>query len=442
MLRICCVFIIILFSIMIFGTTFSLTYQQNILDNFYNSFQLEIWYKSNDFSFHTSLLFSNDGKFPPFLAPFYGNYYVVLTDSGIRFSADNLKFSFGNLSNYDVIDSPYSLYFSSLGYAKPTISMKYLDEKFEYETRYVLISYDDGGNFVNKGMNFKYYAIKVGNFRIGYEESVVYASRTYFDLEYFLNPVPNFFLQYVRESSFYKDGMFNDNSLMGFFIDYKDMEKYWYVQILIDDFNANRIFNPENPTVDKVAWSLGFKKLLRRDLKIGLYHAGATKYTFQPSGNSGNQLLYGYTYYNETIFGDYVIDYQENYIGYKYGENNLALLLNLLWTPGNFKLNSELEFIISGTKSPVNPWTERDSYEPGFNLLNEDSLEKTMLFKIGIEKDFGIITLGTKLLTGMIYNKLELVDAYDLVGKPYYAPSSNNERLIDLKIFLKIKFNF
>jgi len=436
-----------LFPIMAFGTTFSLFYSQNILSLddmklFSNTFQPKISYESTNFSFDVSLLFSNDGKFPPFMQDFYGNYYIILTDAGIRFSVENLRFSLGNLSNYDIVGSPYSLYFSSLGHSKPTISIKYLDDKFEYETRYVLISYSNGLNFVDKGMNFKYYSIKFGNFRFGYEESIVYASRTNFDLDYFLNPIPNFFIQYARKRFYENSAIFDDNSLMGFFADYNDSEKYIYAQILIDDFNANRVFNPDNPTVDKIAWSIGGRKEIGKDLSLGVYHAGATKYTFQPSKESGNPLYYGYTYYTEIIFDNYIIDYQDNYIGYKYGENNIAFLLDIIWTPQNYKVHSSLEFLISGSKSPVNPWGEEETYEPGFNLLNEGVLEKTILFKNSIEKNFGKITLGANITTGVILNKLEVVDSEDSAGKPYFLPSENNEKIFDLAFYLEFKYNF
>ncbi|MBO8160461.1 MAG: hypothetical protein H0Z24_02395 [Thermosipho sp. (in: Bacteria)] len=437
----------LLFPMLVLGITFSLKYQQNIFtvnntNLFFNSFQPEISYKSENFSFNASLYFSNDGKFPPFLYPFYGNYYVILPDSGIRFSVNNLNFSLGNLSNYDIVDSPYSLYFSSLGHARPTVSIKYAGKEFEYETRYVLISYYDGDKFVDKGMNFKYYAVKIGNFRFGYEGSVVYASRTTFDLDYFLNPVPNFFIQYVRESPFYDSDLFDDNSLMGFFVDYKDQEQYLYAQILFDDFNANRIFDPDNSTVDKIAWSIGGWRNLKGNLKIGFYHAGATKYTFQPSGNDGNPLLYGYTYYTETIFGNIIVDYKDNYIGYKYGENNIAFLLDALWVENDVEIYSGFEMVFSGTKSPVNPWTEKDTYDPGFNLLNEDNLEKTFQLKIMIKKDFGIITFGGKLDVGLILNKLKLVDANDLVGKPYFMPSDEDEWIFNLGLFMEINYDF
>lgn len=440
-------FFLFFIPVLAFSTTFSLFYSQNLvsLDNsklFSNLFLPSISYETSDFSFNVSLIFSNDGKYPPFMKPFYGDYYIVLTDSGIRFSVNDLYFSLGNLSNYDIVKTPYSLYFSSLGHSKPTISIKYLDEKFEYETRYVLISYSDGANFVDKGMNFKYYAIKLGNLRFGYEESIVYASRTNFDLDYFLNPIPNFFVQYVREGSFYKDGIFNDNSLMGFFLDYKDSKEYFYIQLLVDDFNANRIFNPNNPTVDKIAWSLGGSKEIYKNLNIGIYHAGSTKYTFQPSSNSGNPLYYGYTYYTETEFGNYVIDYKDNYIGYLYGENNIAFMVDVKWSHEKYMLHSSLEFVLSGTKSPVNPWTENDTYEPGFNLLNDDVLEKTILLKNSLEKNFGIITLGTNIITGIIFNKLELVEADDSVKKSYFLPSNKNETIFDLNFYIKFDYSF
>jgi len=101
-----------------------------------------------------------------------------------------------------------------------------------------------------------------------------------------------------------------------------------------------------------------------------------------------------------------------------------------------------LEFLISGSKSPVNPWGEEETYEPGFNLLNEGVLEKTILFKNSIEKNFGKITLGANITTGVILNKLEVVDSEDSAGKPYFLPSENNERIFNIDFYLNFNYNF
>lgn len=439
----------------IFATTFSLRYENIIYTSdtnkyFSNVFTPDIKYQNDNFSFFVEMTFSNDGKFPLFYEEFYGDYYIKFKNSGINLNLNNVKISFGNLENYDIVDSPYSLFISSLGHSKPTVSFKFEDSNFKYESRYILISYDDfmplnlsTKSSIDKGLNLKYYAIKYGNFTFGYEEASVYVNRL-FDFEYFSNPLPNFFVQYYRENVLYNGiRSFNDNSLMGFFATYEDLKKYLYAQILIDDFNANRFFNPDNPTVDKIAWSFGGTYNLNNYLKAKIFSAGATKYTFQPSSDSGNPLYYGYTYFIVEKLKDWIINYEENYIGYKYGENNLALLIGLDYSK-EFNLTGDLEFILSGTKSPINPWTEKNSstYERGFNLLNEGKIEKTFLLSLNISKKFGIMELGGFIKLGEIFNVLKLVEEVnDNVKKPYYAPSDENKTIFDLSIFLKVSYN-
>ncbi|QTA38941.1 hypothetical protein JYK00_06980 [Thermosipho ferrireducens] len=431
----------------IFAVNFSLEYTQNVLTLstdtvFSNAFQVGIEYSARDFQFWATMYLSNDNKYPPFYPGYYGNYYFIMKDSGVEFSLNNnMNIKIGNFSNYDVINSPYSLYLSSLGHSAPTVSFKYQDDKFIYETRWILVSYESSP-LLDKGMNFKYYAMKLGNVVVGYEEASVYVNRI-FDVDYFINPLPSFFVQYIREWGPFSEG-WNDNSMMGFFIKYETLDKYLYAQMLVDDFNANRFFNPDNPTVDKIAWSLG-GKFDFGIFSVGVYHAGATKYVFQPSDTKNEPLYYGYTYYTETLYTkygqEYIIDYLDNYIGYKYGENNLAFLGQFSMNFPFLNLYSDVEYVISGTKSPVNPWTESDTYTPGFNLLNDPLLEKSLFFRTKLEKYFDFVSVGVNFVSGIIWNKLELVEANDSTKKPYFSPSNKTEQIFDLSLFFKFQFS-
>ncbi|OOC46189.1 hypothetical protein [Thermosipho sp. 1223] len=431
--------LIISFPAFLFAVKFSLTYENSLYNGikyFSNTFIPEFSYTNNNFSFIASMKLSNDGKFLPFYPQFYGDYYIKIKNAGIVITQNNLKIKFGNFENYDVIDSPYSLFISSLGHSKPEVSIKYEDSNFLYESRYILVTYNKNG-FIDKGVNLKYYAIKIHNFTFGFEEAAVYVHRI-FDFEYFSNPLPNFFIQIYRINSIYGNS-FNDNSLMGGFAKYKSKYYNLYGQILIDDFNANSFFNPEHNTVDKIAWSFG-STLMFKKINLKLFHAGATKYTYQPSSvdESSNAFYYGYTYYNTLELNNFPIDYQDIYIGYKYGENNLAFMVEAEYID-KIKLNTAVELVISGTKSPINPWTDKDTFNPNFNLLNEPKLEKSVFLYFSVLKKFDIISLGFNSKIGKIFNVLKKVDANDANGLPYFAPSNEQKNILELSVLFKIE---
>lgn len=346
------IFAITILPLIIFSVNFSIFYENTIFNGtkyFSNTFIPKISYTSDNFKFIASMKFSNDGKYPPFYNEFYKDYYIKFQDAGIILSLENIEVKMGNFKNYDIINSPYSLFISSLGHSKPIISIKYEDQKFLYESRYMLSSYK-ANETINKGINLKYYAIKLNNFTFGFEETAVYVNRI-FDFEYLSNPLPNFFIQYYRVNNLYGN-IFNDNSLMGFFGNYKGEKYTIFGQILIDDFNANRFFNPQNDTVDKMAWSFGTVFQYNK-LKIKLFHAGATKYTFQPSSiaTSSNAFYYGYTYYNTLEINGYPISYEDTYVGYKYGENNIAFMVAAEYN-GNIKFNTAVRIGCVRNKIP------------------------------------------------------------------------------------------
>ena len=64
----------------------------------------------------------------------------------------------------------------------------------------------------------------------------------------------------------------------------------------------NAIFQPDssqNPS--KIAWSFGGTYNFSFG-KMGFFHAGATKYTFQSSGNTEGDYNYGYNFYQSTTY--------------------------------------------------------------------------------------------------------------------------------------------
>ena len=219
-------------------------------------------------------------------------------------------------------------------------------------------------------MNYRVIGIKAGAFFFGLEDSVVYLSRN-FDVLYFLSPMPS-----ILTRSIFATGAGNnpwdtiandDHSLMGLFGQYKADPVYAFARILINDLNLNFIFGNSSAVsavnVNKLAWSLGGR--VKTDVgTFGLFHAGATDYTYAASYQSPTNFNinpFEYTYYPVvSLNGSTMIDISDNYIGFQYGENALAFLgtydtVLFSGSPAAFALSSGLEFVINGSKSPDKP---------------------------------------------------------------------------------------
>lgn len=456
--------LIILLSLNVFSLEVKTSAVYNYGDNLfslYNSntpktyfeFISNLTYLSENIHFNADISFLNNKAYnDPFSESYYGGFYFYINDGSISLNLGNSKISFGKTHLGDMVKSPYSLFVSSVNYPRNTLEYRYEDDKFIYVTRWIelnnLINLINSSNLQEKyrSANYKVYAVKFPNIRFGYEEVNVYIGKN-FDFEYFANPIPGFFIQYVNSAGRpYPEGLGESNFIMGFFGDYSDKEKYLYTQILIDDINMNRFLHPDsyqNP--DKIAWSFG-GSFSTNVGKIEIHHAGATKYTFQPSSESGNQMYYGYTYFPYFTYNgtNTIFPLEMLYAGYKYGENNLAFLIN--YSP-NFvsNLKTSLEYVILGERSPVNPWNDLTTFKEGTHLLDDPVLEHRLVgnanysFKI---LDGLNIWLNTSL--GYIWNKSELTEVTtDNVKKPLMRPvSGNNIPFFSLVVGLNFEFNF
>ncbi|MDP3179079.1 MAG: hypothetical protein Q8M76_14325, partial [Spirochaetaceae bacterium] len=225
------------------------------------------------------------------------------------------------------------------------------------------------------------------------------------------------------------------------FAEWKGEGIYLDAQFLIDDINMNRFYDPaafQNP--DKIAWTLG----AALDTEFGRFrldHAGATKYCFEPYGAlaSGN-AEYGYTFYPDTVFSlggvSEPIRPEDNYVGYLYGENNVAFRAGWSRGFGALAVDAAAEFTLSGAKSPANPWHEYTDWAQGgegTKFLDDPVLEKRILFSGRAEWKLDALSLFAEGSAGYVWNKLALtevpaavVDAADPRGNgiPLFAPSS------------------
>ena len=331
------------------------------------------------------------------------------------------------------------------------MSLKYENESLFYETRWiglnhdskVKLSYDTDNTYPERGANYKTYGIKFGNYRFAYQEAAVYYDE-YFNFEYFSNPIPNFFIQYTTISSGkpWTHGN-NANAIMGFMLDYRDENKYLYTQILVDDFNMNRFLNPDgtqNP--DKLAWSIGADFYTEYG-RFGLHHGGATKYTFSAGGLTDS---YSYTYYPDVVYnydGYKAISAKDNYIGYIHGENNLSFMIDYYnQFAKDLEYSASVEYSITGSQSPIDPWHENSTYEEGTHLLDGDEyLEHSLIFKNNIDMKFKHFDLGFGFSIGQIKNKLALVLIEDS-GRYMFKPSDLDKNIFSFNLKISLIFSF
>ncbi|WP_158904991.1 hypothetical protein [Rectinema subterraneum] len=375
---------------------------------------------------------NTDGKYAPFLADnpsgTLGNIYFLMDEGGFFSQLGPVTLKAGRFRNFDYIDSPYSLFINSNGISAPTASIAYEGPLFFFETRWIGLTIDSWqktdawpSGFPDRAMNLHVFGIRRGDMRIGFQEATVYSGSRYFDYEYFLNPLPQIFTQYVRgQGGAPWSSDYDDNYVMGFFVNVKKPGKYNLIaQAFIDDMGMFGIAGwTNNPW--QVALTLG-ASVEKPSGTWAFNIAGATKYTFAPSTmRSGTEstLAYGYTYFPDTRFDigwntagfqPKAIATEDNMIGYKYGENNLALELSWNKAFPFATLASAFEFRLAGSNSPTNPWQDL-TYDPqsGFEWLNDPVLEKRFLLSLGGEKSAGPWLFSASLTGGIALDALEL----------------------------------
>ncbi len=260
------------------------------------------------------------------------------------------------------------------------------------------------------------------------------------------------------DSPWEKADRVNDNSIMGFFADWKRDDWSASAQLLVDDFNLNRIINPgsyQNP--DKIAWMLGASLATDYGL-FRLDHAGATKYCFSASTSPSDKdgvWDYGYTFYPSATFdldgAPSVIVPEDNYVGYLHGENNLALRGSWSRAFGALAATAALELTLSGSKCPQDPWHELSAFPNGTFLLDDPVLEKRIVlsgradWELG--KGFAVFAAAS---LGYVRNKLALTSltALDDDGKatsatvPVYVPSDKSAAIAALRIGGRWRLDF
>ena len=356
---------------------------------------------------------------------YFLEHWIEVYEGLISFDLDPISLNFGIYKHNDTVRSPYSLFITS--YPRPTLNLDLRLESdfFFINTRWIPLNLNSTLAYPDSGANFRTYGLKLGDVRFGLQESIVYLDQ-YFSPLYFA-PIPVQFAQLIASGPGTPNQSAPDpNGLLGPFFEYDSSPLYLYAQFLLDDLIAGVPL--------KLAWSLGGSYETPVGT-FGFYHAGATKYTFQATRTG---TLYPYAYYPAgsypTNTGDKTIWYFENYIGYRYGENNLAFMVTYDYDFGPARTHTELEYTISGNKAPTIPWHGAELYPPT-GLLNDPLLEQSIALRT--EWRFDPFDAGSPLenvefiiegLFGILFNELQLdgVTAFpDLRGPEVLEDNSN-----------------
>jgi hypothetical protein len=391
----------------------------------------------------------------------YGGLTIETVDGGLEYEGESLSASAGKLELRDIVDSPYSLFVSGRGNKALNAGFELRSGAFSYDDRWIALNYGlrnarEGADWEwpDRSVVVKSWSVEFGRLRVALQDAVVFVSPgsgkgPFFDAEYFLYPIPSFLVQYVgfSEDAPWRKKDADANSIMGLMADWRGEGWYAVAQFLVDDINMNRFVNPggtQNP--DKIAWMLGG----RRETELGtfgLYHAGATKYCFEPYGNGSDNSMYGYAFYPDV---EYQVDGEpmalqpeDNYVGYLHGENNLALMGTWRKEYGPIKAAASLELTLSGSKSPANPWGEYLTWKEGGSgtkLLGEDRLEKKLLIAGSVGLPAGAFEVGAEVKLGWVWNKLELAaapGADELNGLRIFRPSAHSAPIGELVLGAK-----
>lgn len=422
-----------------------------------NLAEIDFGFTSGQFDLSAVLFINNDGKYLPLESNQAGgtffDYYAFMKSGGIAWRPDPaISLKFGRLEHRDQLDGPYSLFVSSAAPSALMGQLRYENDYFFYESRWVELNSrssmyteayykepnylnpldpdsgplhlndplgESNGPFPDRGANVKAYGFKFGNgMRFGFQDAAIYTGRS-FDFEYLINPIPQYFIQYVKKT----DGRpwatgDNENNLIGAFWDWQVNDRLKLdAQFLMDDFNVYFLgIGKWNPW--KAAWAASAK--VGTDVgTFGFYHAGALKYTFQPTRDNMDEA-YSYTYYPDSRFkigSEYAaIPLSDLMFGYKHGENNIAFMADYSGQVLGMDLYSSLEFVLSGSKSPTNAWHDATWHNyDGSHLLDESVLEKLFLLSASAKKRLGNFYLYGNLALGVAVNALELVQPTPVV---------------------------
>jgi hypothetical protein len=457
------------FEVMAFDATLSASgsFSTETTEAAYQELDAKVRHNYEGFEFLWDVEATSDGTYGGlFYGTYYGGVSLLINEGGLKWENGYMSLELGKLKMFDAVSSPYSLALSSAGNSAINAFFSYDNNRFFYDDRWIALNFDstngytegyDGKtsskfNWPDRSAVIKNYGLEFDHFKIGFQDIAVYTNLNYllsggvnergplFDAEYFLSPAPSFLIQYAETALYapWQKTNLDDNSIMGFFGLWWDGPWAIDAQFLVDDINMNRILDPssyQNP--DKFAWTLG----VSYETQVGTFrldHAGALKYMFESSTSTNGNDLYSYTFYPDTEYirnGSWTaIDPESNMLGYVNGENNIAFMASWANSLGDVRLNCNVEFRVTGTQSPANPWASLTNWTEGGSgdkWLDESTLERRVLLKgradYGVGKSVSLFSIAR---IGYVWNQLQLclvsgeTEGSVYNGIPVYSPSS------------------
>lgn len=325
--------------------------------------------------------------------------------------------------------NPYELILDGSG--KPAVGSSYWYEGdlFTYQSRWIALNrmspfvYEYSNEpWTDRGFNHKLYTLNLGEWRVGYQESSVFLDRS-FDANYFLNPAPSILVNTLWSRQALNPWIMdvNDSSFMGFYGEYNSGPVRAEAELMIKDVNLPFGY-PTN--LNKLAWSGGGSWESPYG-ELSFWHGGATKHIFAATYQTStdpNVHPYEYTYYPSSLLRTessdiMVIDLTDNYIGFPFGENSLAFQLgwadDLRLRGVPFGSSAALEYVVSGSKSPHNPWHEFTSPTEIDNktelFTGDDVLEHRLVVNASASANIRNFVIRLDIGLGAIFNPLELV---------------------------------
>ena len=372
---------------------------------------------------------SDDGLTTPL-----GHWYE-LNEGVIYFALGPLYFHGGLNVNRDIVETPYSLFFSSNDTSVLNAAFGYQGEVFGVKSQWLGLN---GPTSVvsplERGANYREYTVTIDPVRFGFQEWIVYFEE-FINPIYFLVPIP------VTVTEIFLGATLNpartspdSNTMFGIFFEYDQDPLYTLLQLQVDDLTFSDVL--------KVGWSTGVR--YRSEIgTFGFYHAGATKHTYASAkyDDPDNQRSYrAFTYYPVNSYSSSesrrTLWYFDNYIGYKYGENNLAFMVDYTNRFAIVNLRAALEYVVSGAKSPLNPWHGEDHSQQNTALLDDGVLAHTISVALGVGVDvFEDITVLFEGAIGVAINELRLDTSSNI-----FAPVSAVRALHYL--FIGVQYNY
>jgi hypothetical protein len=335
-----------------------------------------------------------------------GDWYDYTRESYVALNLKTFDLRAGMLQLKEGTGRTYPLFISSNSSPYPAVSISWKPFKWmELKNDFVFIRQNlfDFSKYelsqIPKTLYYRRYALKPLDFlEFGLEDAVLFLGRS-LDLIYLFSFGPYQTIQWMRQGAGPWHEEINDNGMIGLYFDLSPGNLRIYADTLIDDV-SHTLIGKSYVHPYKIAWDTGIEYRFNENL-FYFEFAGATKYTFQRT--SMNVPPYQYVRYEDRP--DIPLEY--NMIGYKYGENSIALNIGTELKFGNFDINPQYEYVALGKRDPDTPWHGAEEVPAiKFSLLDDEVIEKRHLITLGVKiKIFDSLSLNGTLGFAYIRNE-------------------------------------